>query len=117
MHEMSIAWDLVAQLEEIASHNKLVHVDKVCVEAGVLRGIVPEALDMAFTETSRGTVVEGAILNLTVVPAKARCQHCDLRFTPTIDDYRCPSCAIADVELEVGDEITLTSVEGRTMED
>ncbi len=117
MHEMSIAWDLVAQLEDLAHANHLVRIDAVYIEAGVLRGIVPEALDMAFTETAHGTVAEGATLHLKVLAARARCKRCDLRFEPLIDDYRCPTCDVADVAMEVGDDITLASIEGQTNEE
>jgi len=116
MHELSIALALVTQLEELALKNNLSHIDDVFVEAGELRGIVPEALDLAFAETCHGTIVENAILHLKILRAQARCRKCQLLFVPTIDDYRCTFCKMADVSLEVGDQITLTAVEGRSLD-
>ncbi|MBN1553117.1 MAG: hydrogenase maturation nickel metallochaperone HypA [Phycisphaerae bacterium] len=112
MHEMSIAVELIRRLEELAVEHGLLRVEAFTVRAGVLRGIVPEALDMAFEEAARGTVAEGAKLTLEITPARARCRLCNEPFAPTVDSYLCPRCNQADVEIVEGNEILLLSLEG-----
>jgi hydrogenase nickel incorporation protein HypA/HybF len=117
MHEMSIAVELIARLEELAAEHRLVRVNAFTVRAGALRGIVPEALDMAFTEASRGTVAQDAELKLEITPAKARCRVCNERFVPTIDSFLCPVCNQADVEILEGNEILLLSIDGASADE
>ncbi len=110
MHEMSIAWELLGQLEEIAAANAVERIESLRVEAGVLRGIVPEAMQIAFREAARGSCAEGAVLELVILPATARCRLCEARFTPAPDSYLCETCGRADVELVAGDDIILSSL-------
>lgn len=112
MHEMSIAIEILAQLERVAAENGLTRIESLSIQAGSLRGIVPEALDIAFASATEGTVAEGATIELTVVPTRARCRSCGREFEPTPESFLCPQCNLADVELLNGNEILLLSVEG-----
>lgn len=112
MHEMSIAVELIGRLEELAREHNLVRINAFTVRAGVLRGIVPEALEMAFAEVAKDTVAEGAELTLDVAPARARCRLCGERFAPTVDSFLCPVCNQADVEIIEGNEILLLTLDG-----
>ena len=112
MHEMSIAVELIAQLDRLAGENDIRRFEEVVVAAGALRGVVPEALDIAFACASEGTSAEGARLVLETVPARALCERCGAEFAPAVDDYRCPRCRVADVEIIEGNDIILRSVTG-----
>ena len=113
MHEMSIAVALIDQLEGLAVEHGFEGVESVDVQAGMLRGIVPEALEMAFREASRGTVAEGARLDLEIIPAEAVCRSCGHRFAPDIDYYVCEKCGRADVELVAGMDVILRTLQAR----
>ncbi|MBN1943514.1 MAG: hydrogenase maturation nickel metallochaperone HypA [Phycisphaerae bacterium] len=117
MHEMSIAVELLTRLEELAVEHDLTRVHALTVRAGVLRGIVPEALDMAFAEAAGGTLAEGAKLTLQITPARARCRLCGERFAPTVDSFLCPRCNQADVEIIEGNEILLLSLDGASRDE
>lgn len=112
MHEMSIAVELMGQLEALAAEHCLSRVNALTVRAGAMRGVVPEALDLAFAEVTHGTVAQGAKLTLEITPAKACCRVCGERFTPTVDSFLCPQCNQADVEIIEGNEILLLSLDG-----
>ena len=112
MHEMSIAVELIRQLTDLADKHELTRVNSVSVRAGVLRGVVPEALELAFAEAAADTIAEGATLTLQITPAKARCCVCGQRFRPTVDSFLCPKCNQADVEIIEGNEILLLSLDG-----
>jgi hydrogenase nickel incorporation protein HypA/HybF len=112
MHEMAIALEIVAQLEPLADEHDLERIESVTVRAGLLRGVVPEALEMAFASAAEGTAAEGATLQLEVAPAKARCRGCGTNFQPTVQNFLCPQCKQADVEILSGNEVLLVGVEG-----
>jgi hydrogenase nickel incorporation protein HypA/HybF len=114
MHEMSIAVELIARLEELAAEHKLTRIGSFTVRAGALRGVVPEALDLAFAEAAGDTVAENAKLKLEITPARARCNVCGQTFAPTVDSFLCPVCNQADVEIIEGNEILLLSLDGES---
>ena len=117
MHEMSIAIELVRQLEALADEHGVESIDAVTVAAGVFRGVVPEALNMAFEAAAAGTRAEGAELTLEVILPVALCRACGHRFEPEQNDFRCTRCRQADVDLVEGNDILLKSVTCSTEEE
>ena len=110
MHEMSIAVELMRQLEALAAENNAERVTELTVTAGAMRAIVPEALEIAFEAVAEGTCAAGATLHLEIVPPLARCRQCGSRYEPEPDSFVCGQCNQADVEIVQGNEILLTSV-------
>jgi hydrogenase nickel incorporation protein HypA/HybF len=113
---MAIAVELLGQLEALAAEHGVEAYEEIGVEAGALRGIVPEALDAAFSALAEGTCAEGATLALAIVPVLARCRACGGEFAPAVDSYLCPACGRADAEILAGDDIILKTVTGRQAE-
>jgi len=110
VHELSIALALLDELNALAAAQGALRIERVELEAGARRGIVPEALALAFAEAARGGPAEGAQLALSVLPTRARCRHCGLEFAPAVDDYGCARCGLADVDILSGDEVLLRRV-------
>ncbi len=110
MHEMSIVIELVEQVLSVAKEHQAVKIESVSVACGQMRMVVPEAMDMAFLAVIKGTIAEGAHLELREEPMKARCNLCTFEFAPEIDRYLCPRCKEADVEILNGNDIILESV-------
>ncbi len=110
MHEMSIAMGLIQQVEAAAAAHDATAVETVEIEAGLLKQIVPEALQLAWEAVREGTVAEDAELTVIETAPAARCRECDCKFEPEIDNYLCPQCGRADVEITAGNDIVLTSL-------
>ena len=116
MHEMSLAAELIEQIQVQAKQHGLIKVSRVEIEAGQMRGVVPEAMEAAFRAVSEGTVAEGAELVQIEVRAKARCRSCGKFFRPKMDDYRCPGCEHAEMSLVEGNDLILKSLSGEADE-
>ena len=116
MHEMSIAIELLRQLQAVARENALERIDEFTVRAGAMRQIVPEALTGAFEVLAEGTCAEAADVNVEIEPLAATCCNCGARFEVGLDTFACSRCGQADVEIVAGNEIVLTSVTGRQRE-
>ena len=112
MHEMSIAMELLDRLAELTEEHGLERIEALTVTAGVMRGIVPEALELAFETAAKGGSAEGAEPNLEIVDALALCRGCGLRFAPEPSSFLCAGCGEADVEIIQGNEIVLSSISG-----
>ena len=83
---------------------------EVEVQCGVMQQIVPEALQLAFEAASADTLAAGATLHIVGEGLVAQCRTCDERYAASLDDFRCPRCQTADVQLVAGREIVLRTV-------
>ncbi len=110
MHEMSIAEGLIRTVLAAADECGARRVERVELETGQMRLVVPEAMRMAWEVISEGTIAADSELIVTEVPMEARCRKCGRQFAPQINDYLCPDCGQADVDIVAGDDIILKSV-------
>ncbi|HOB74595.1 MAG TPA: hydrogenase maturation nickel metallochaperone HypA [Phycisphaerae bacterium] len=110
MHELSIAMEIIRQVVEIARQHNADCVEEVEVQAGVLRQIQEEALQMSFVAAAEGTPAEGARLVFTEEQVVAVCNDCQTRFMPEMDNYLCPRCGLANVRIVAGNDIILKSI-------
>ncbi len=124
MHEMSIAEGLLTAVLDAADGCGATRVESIELDVGQMRLVVPEALQMAWQVITDGTIAAGSELVVTEVPMTATCRECGREFAPHIDDYLCPDCGHADVDIVAGDDIILKSVvcdrqqpSGKTEED
>ena len=110
MHELSIAQALIEQILEVAQENNLEKVDEVVIETGVMKQVIPEVMQEAYAAVIVDTIAQGSTLQIVETSAQAKCQECKKEFEPEIDNYLCPDCQIANVEILKGNEIILKSV-------
>lgn len=112
MHEMSIAQSLFEIIEEEIGKNGLKRITAVRMKIGEMAAVVPESLEFCFEVLARGTPVEGAVLEMTVIPLTGRCGTCREEFTVRDYIFECPACRSADVTLVAGEELCLEELEG-----
>jgi hydrogenase nickel incorporation protein HypA/HybF len=110
MHEFSLAAALVEQLQRIADERHVRRIVEVEVHCGVMQQVVSESLAMAFEAVSADTPAAGARLKIVVEELVVRCRACGSSFAAAIDNYLCPQCQTADVEVIAGRDVVLQSV-------
>lgn len=108
MHELSLSSAIVNTVVKHAADRT---VSVVSVRVGQLRQVVPETLAFYFGVVARGTVCEGARLELEAVPARLRCAPCAREWAIDLPAFRCPTCGGAEVEIVSGDELEVESIE------
>ena len=111
MHEVSIAQSLIHILEDEMRLYRGRSLKKVRVLVGELSGVVPDALLFAFEVCSRGSVAEGAILEISEVPAKGFCRICKREFTLDVPFLICTVCGSPDIEVLSGRELEIDKLE------
>ncbi|PKL39783.1 MAG: hydrogenase maturation nickel metallochaperone HypA [Spirochaetae bacterium HGW-Spirochaetae-1] len=112
MHEFSIVSSLYDIIEEVARENSLVKVYRVSLIVGKMRQVVPVAMEMAFEAITKGTIAEGAELQLEFVPIKMQCRSCGHQFTVDEHVYICPKCEAVELDLVEGQELLIKQIEG-----
>jgi hydrogenase nickel incorporation protein HypA/HybF len=73
MHELSLASAIVEACDERACGTR---VRRVCLLVGALSCVLPESLTFCFEVAAKGTALEGASLEIEMVPAASRCRDC-----------------------------------------
>lgn len=110
MHEMSIAESLVELIEEEARKAGFTRVRRIEVKVGALGHVEPAALHFCFDAIARGTVAEGASLDVQTVPGRGCCPRCG---SSTAIDQRydlCPICG-SHLQMTAGGELRLAELE------
>ncbi len=107
MHELSIASALVATVEKHADGRPVAVVN---LRVGTMRQVVPDSLEFYFDFVTKGTVCDGARLDIEVVPARLRCDECGDEWRLDEPLFRC-GCGSTEVEIVAGNELEVESIE------
>ena len=111
MHELSLTESLMALVEDEAQKCRTDKVKVVRVLVGALSHVSPDALWFCFDAVSRGTVAQGALLDIVAVPGQGWCEDCSKtvampeRFAP------CPDCGGYRVSITSGEQFRLHELE------
>ncbi len=84
----------------------------VLVKVGEVFHLVPEAVKMHFEVLTKGTSLEGVLLDLQEESMEVYCPHC--KKTTFVEDHHlvaCPFCYAVDVTPIRGNQITVESIE------
>jgi hydrogenase nickel incorporation protein HypA/HybF len=110
VHEMSLVESVVALVEDERRRQAFSRVRVVRLQVGALGHAEPDALRFCFDAIARGTVAEGARLEIDVRAGEGWCEAC--RRSARLDDRfaDCPTCG-GVLRMTAGDELRLTELE------
>ncbi|EAV40956.1 hydrogenase maturation nickel metallochaperone HypA [Roseibium aggregatum] len=111
MHEMSICESILGLLQEQAQAQNFSRVDRICLEIGPLSGVEVEALKFGFDVVMRGTLAEGARLDIIEPEGKAWCMPCGQTVTIEQRFDACPECGSHQLQVTGGDELRVKELE------
>lgn len=111
MHELSLCMEVVEVLRAQQQQHGFQRVVAVGLAVGRWRAVEPSALELCFDAATRGTLAEGARLELRMVDPHAWCFACAERVLLAGEALRCPRCGGLELQLEQGDELRLTEIE------
>jgi hydrogenase nickel incorporation protein HypA/HybF len=111
MHEVGLMQRVLEIALKEAARQSACRIHQVRLSVGVLSGVVPEALEFAFSAVTAGTIAEGASLKIEPVEALCCCYRCGMEFEPSDWFYECPGCGNMSTDMRRGRELELTSLE------
>ena len=112
MHEMSIAQSILDIVLQESRDHKVSRVLSVVIKVGEMSAIETESLNFCFDLLTKGTLAEGARLDIERVRVTCRCQECASIFIVQELVFVCPSCRSPRVEMLSGRELSVESFEG-----
>jgi hydrogenase nickel incorporation protein HypA/HybF len=111
VHELAICQGLIEQVQTLARAHGARTVSCIRLQLGPLCGVEAALLESAFTFARLGTLASDAILKITRLPVRVRCQTCNAETEALPNRLTCCQCGDWHTELLQGDEIVLTSLE------
>jgi hydrogenase nickel incorporation protein HypA/HybF len=111
MHELSIAENLVSIVSEEMSKAGLTKLNTVHLKVGEFTHLTPDALSFCFEIVVQGGPLEGARLEIEVVPTTGFCNKCREEFRVEGALFVCPKCLGGDVDVKAGREMTIEALD------
>jgi hydrogenase nickel incorporation protein HypA/HybF len=111
MHEYSIVQSLLDSCEENARANDASKVTKIIVKIGVMSGVEPHLLEIAFNTFKEHTMCEDAEFIVNIQKVLIKCNNCNEESELEDNQYACPKCDGYDLEILDGEDMFLMSLE------
>ena len=111
MHEMSLAEGVLQLIEDAARQQAFSTVSTVWLEIGQLSGVEPEALAFCFDAVTRGSIAQGARLEIIRLPGTGWCMAC-AQTVPMNEVFgECPLCGSPQVQVTGGTEMRVKELD------
>jgi hydrogenase nickel incorporation protein HypA/HybF len=111
MHEMALAQGILEIVEDVALQRNAGCVKAVWLELGALSSVEPDAIAFCFDAVTRGTVAEGAALNIDTIPGSAWCLACNESTPIARRDDPCPRCGGYQLQVADGTQMRVRELE------
>lgn len=114
MHELPVTQSILEIVLRHAAANAVTGIRSIELAVGGLSDLEPEWLQRYFDQLSRGTVAEGARLEVRRSPLTFSCDACTALFDvgrEELDSARCPACGSRNAALVAGSGYRVESME------
>jgi hydrogenase nickel incorporation protein HypA/HybF len=111
MHEVSLIESVVALVEEERRKQDFSRVRMIRLHVGALGHAEPDALRFCFDAVAKGTIADGARLEIEMIAGEGWCSGC--RRTIRLEELfaACPACGNGRIRLTAGGELRLAEME------
>lgn len=111
MHEYPITQQILKIAENSARENHAQKVVKISLVVGEMSGFIGDSIQMYFDIISKGTMAEGAALEIQYIKPKLKCERCGTYFERKRFSFECPECGHSGVPTEIGKEFYVKEIE------
>ncbi len=108
MHEVSICTAIAKIAHQAAAGRP---VERVRIDVGHLRQVVPSTLRYSWEMVVFETPLEGVPLEVREVPAVIECRTCGAQTQLDEPVFRCRACESTDTSVVTGNELFVTSLD------
>ena len=111
MHEVALATAVVDLVREQAAAASAARVTHLVLEIGVLSHVDAHALRFAIDAAARGSLAEGATIEIREPAGTAYCLDCETSVSIAARGAPCPTCGGDKLLVVGGDEMRLKEME------
>lgn len=105
MHEMSLAESVLQIIEDSARTQNFQRVRIVVLEIGKLAAVEPEAMHFCFAAVARGTLAEGAQLQIIETAGLGVCLACNAEVEMQEQYGLCQNCGSSRLQTTAGNQM------------
>ncbi len=110
MHELSIVMSIIDIAQQEAAKEHATAVEEIELDIGTLSGIEMDALDFAWEQAVKETILRGAVKKINRIEGKAKCMDCNIVFPVENYYHGCPVCGEHLLEIIHGKELKVKSL-------
>jgi len=107
---MSIAMNVVEIATSQALQSEARKINSISLDIGSLAGVMIESLEFCIAAVCKGTMAEGAELNINQIQARGRCRDCAEKFPAETYLTACPACGSFKIDIFQGQELKITTI-------
>ena len=111
MHELPVTEQIVRIATEHGQKARASKISRIRLVIGDRSSFTGESIRMYFGLVSRGTLCEGALLEIETARTKLKCPSCGTLFERVLKTFRCPVCGADGEPTEFGREFYIDSIE------
>lgn len=111
MHELSIAQSILEIVQDEAKKHGADRLSVVKLRLGKLTAIEPTSLSFCFDLIAKGTIAEGARIEIETVPITGQCKQCGHKFIMEFPVGTCPGCQGLCISILTGREFYISEIE------
>ncbi|MCC7164048.1 MAG: hydrogenase maturation nickel metallochaperone HypA [Anaerolineae bacterium] len=111
MHEFGVAQQMLSLALAYAKQNNAVRITEFSIEMSQAANESEDSLRLHLETLARGTMAEGARVDIQRVPTHLHCLKCGNEFEQEYAGEACPKCSSARVIPKPIDEFKLASIE------
>lgn len=120
MHELAITKYIVDTVLQSFDERTMEKIEKINLVMGGMRDYESEWLQKYFDGLTEDTPLEGAKLELRIIPVSFKCRKCGHIFPMDLKaegDVGCPGCGSYEYDMYTGREFMIESIEAVMRED
>jgi hydrogenase nickel incorporation protein HypA/HybF len=110
MHELAITEDVFKKALTYSKDKNMEKVKSIKIRIGETLLHDLEEVKQIFSMLSSGSILEGAKLELELMPLKAKCVSCGSDFAEKTLRMDCPQCGGTNISITSGKEIEIVEV-------
>ena len=111
MHELVIVEGILEAVIPAVEKYEVERIETIRLKIGEMSGIVPSCINEYFEIAAKGTIAEGAKIEIERIPIRITCPDCGYEGVISKGQYRCPACDGAGFRIISGREYYVDSVE------
>ena len=111
MHELPITEQIIKIAEEHGQKARASKITRIRLVVGERSGYIGESIQMYFDIISKGTLCEGASLEIDPIKPKLLCPACGGLFERLPMRFDCPVCGADGEPTDIGREFFIDSIE------
>lgn len=114
MHELAVTHEILEIVLRYARRNRVSRVHRITLEIGELSDLEQPWIQRYFDAISRGSLAEGAVIEVETPPCRFHCDACGNEFVMSLsadEPVLCAGCGSKEVRMISGAEYKVKSME------